>query len=117
MDARLRADVQGEVAIPLSNINWTPQGEFAVNFIGGSLALVNPSTGEGFILPATNAVAYGWGATPPLTAEGFFLPTHGHAKADTAPLSLRQSPGSAAVVIQDGNARVLQHNLWRFLEE
>lgn len=51
----------GEVPIALNGLRWTPGGSLLAAFQAGVIALYDPSTGLGFPLPITDAVAYAWG--------------------------------------------------------
>ncbi len=46
-------------------LRWTPGAKLMLAFQGGVLALFDPSTGQGFPLPISGAVAYAWGPYPP----------------------------------------------------
>lgn len=60
--ARGAAQVEtiGQQSVPLSGLQWAPDGRVMIAFQGGVLALFNPITGEGFPLPINNGVAFDW---------------------------------------------------------
>ncbi len=69
----------GTTFIDLGGLRWTPGAKLMIAFQGGVLALFDPSTGQGFPLPISGAVAYAWGPYPPpsqpeatATAEAVF---------------------------------------------
>ena len=65
------SEVMSDAELPLNGLRWTPDAMLALAFEGGVLVLVNPQTGEGFPLPVTNAVAYGWGSPPLPSVDGY----------------------------------------------
>lgn len=78
--AQPKAQAAGDGTVDLNGLRWVPDGQFMVAFRGGVMALVLPATGEGFTLPISDAVAYGWGPPPldnlasiRLSANGYFL--------------------------------------------
>jgi hypothetical protein len=63
-----------DTAIELRDLRWAPRGELMVAFLGGVLALVVPTTGQGLTLPISDAVAYSWGPNPLPSADQLILP-------------------------------------------
>jgi hypothetical protein len=73
-----------ETGVDLDGLRWAPGGTLLLALRGGVLALVDPATGQGFTLPATGVVAYGWGglrqvpvAALPLTTAAYFIADDG----------------------------------------
>lgn len=73
-----------QVKVDLAVLRWSPGGNLMLALQGGVLGLIDPATGQGFALPVTGIVSYGWGAlrpptvaTVPLTAAGYFLADDG----------------------------------------
>ncbi len=65
-----QVETRGQVAVPLSGLQWAPGGTLMTLLQGGALALFDPVTGEGTPLAVNNVVAVDWGAvrlppTPP----------------------------------------------------
>lgn len=77
-----RTESLGEAALDLDNLDWAPGGAVMLAFEGGVFALVNPASGQGFTLPISGAVAYGWGPPPPARVDGLALPVDGFFRAD-----------------------------------
>ncbi len=59
------------VPVTLDGLRWAPGGDLLIQFQAGAISLVLPFTGDGFVLPVSNAVAYGWGAPFPANVTGF----------------------------------------------
>jgi hypothetical protein len=73
-----------ELEIDLEGLRWAPGGTLLLALRGGVLALVDPATGQGFTLPATGVVSYGWGglrqvpvASLQLTTAAYFIADDG----------------------------------------
>lgn len=69
-----------EMTVDAEGMRWSPDGALLLKLSGGVLALVDAASGQGFTLPSTGIVAYGWGVqrrataeTLPLSADVFFL--------------------------------------------
>lgn len=63
----------GTAPVDVDGLRWAPGGDLLLAFRGGGIALVQPASGDGFVLPISNAVAYSWGAARPASATGFTL--------------------------------------------
>jgi WD40 repeat protein len=70
--------------VDLDGLRWAPGGTLLLALRGGVLALVDPMSGQGFTLPATGVVSYGWGglrdvpvASLPLTTAAYFIADDG----------------------------------------
>ncbi len=98
-----RIDSLGDFALDLTDLSWAPGGELMVAFRGGALALVNPTTGEGFPLPVNGVAALTWGPEPLPTVEGLTLPAAGYFLAadenDTVQVWRLPPDGSAPVTV------------------
>ncbi len=75
-------DIQqiSQTEVDLDGLRWAPGGTLMLALRGGVLALVDPASGQGFTLPATGVVSYGWGglrsvpvASLPLTTAAYFI--------------------------------------------
>ncbi len=73
-----------ETEVDLDGLRWSPGGTLMLALRGGVLALVDPASGQGFTLPATGVVSYGWGglrqvpvASLPLTTAAYFIADDG----------------------------------------
>lgn len=80
-----RSNALSETVMELNGSLWDPTGKLILALRGGVLALIVPTSGEGFPLPFADVVAYTWGPTPAasvngmgLTAEGAFLAADGN---------------------------------------
>jgi WD40 repeat protein len=78
------AESLSDTLIDVSTMRWTPPGNlnFLIAFQGGVMALIDPITSDGFTLPFSDAVAYGWGPALPLTVTGLELPADGYFLSD-----------------------------------
>lgn len=72
------------IAVDFNNLRWSPDGNLLLTLSSGILGLVDGATGQGFSLPVTGIVTYGWGAPRPtpaptlaLTSTGYFLADDG----------------------------------------
>ncbi len=70
----------GITDVPLTGLRWAPGCQLMIAFEGGSVALIEPMSGQGFTLPIVEASAYTWGSPYPpavggvsLSAEGYLL--------------------------------------------
>ncbi len=59
----------GTNPVDTTSLRWSPDARSLIAFNGGTMALVDPMTGEGFTLPINGANAYGWGAYNPVNAN------------------------------------------------
>ncbi len=80
-DGSLTPAERSAAPVDLNDVRWAPGGNLMIAFRGGAIALVLPTTGEGFVLPVTDAVAYGWGAPRPPTVTSFTLSVDGYFRA------------------------------------
>lgn len=64
-----------ESSVDLAALQWAPKGTLLVTLKGGVLALVDPNSAQGFALPMTGVVAYGWGAIRPQSTANMALST------------------------------------------
>lgn len=64
----------GQSAVDLTDARWTPGGDQLFALHGGTLAVVNRTTGEGFSLPINSIAAYSWGPAYPPTVTGIQMP-------------------------------------------
>lgn len=55
----------GRAPFDISNARWSPDGRSMIAFSGGTMALIDPTNGEGFTLPINGASTYGWGTYNP----------------------------------------------------
>lgn len=55
----------GQALVDVSAARWSPDGRSLVAFRGGTMALIEPISGQSFTLPINNASAYGWGVYRP----------------------------------------------------
>lgn len=78
--ARLEQLSQSSVDLP--GLRWAPGGRLLITLRGGVLALVDPNSAQGFALPMTGVVAYGWGAVRPPGAATLTPPTAAYFVAD-----------------------------------
>ncbi len=74
----LKTSAIGQTVVDLNGLRWAPGGQLMITLRGGVMALVLPATGDGFALPASDAVAYGWGATPPESVTALKLPSNAY---------------------------------------
>ncbi len=104
-----------ETAIEIEALRWMPRGEFLTAFQGGVLAVVEPTTGNGFPLPISNAVAFGWGSQPFEHVEGVQLPREGYflAEDENEVVQLWRLPadGSPPFTITDGEDDVTSYGI------
>lgn len=63
----------GTAPVDVDGLRWAPGGDLLLAFRGGGIALVQPASGDGFVLPISNAVAYSWGAPRPASVTGFTI--------------------------------------------
>ena len=77
-DGGANSEPVGDVAFEMQDLRWAPGGKLLLAFRGGVLALVDPISGQGFTLPITNVVAYGWGPTGAERVDGITLPVNGY---------------------------------------
>ena len=68
----------GNGPVELEGARWAPRGQLLLAFRGGAMALIHPPSGQGFTLPITSAVSYGWGPLHPERVEGAMIPTDGY---------------------------------------
>lgn len=59
-----------EIDVDLTGMRWAPRGALLMAFRGGSLTLVQPGQAQGFPLPLSDAVSFGWGPTRPVGQRG-----------------------------------------------
>lgn len=103
-------DIQqiSQTEVDLDGLRWAPGGTLLLALRGGVLALVDPSTGQGFTLPATGVVSYGWGGLRPVPVSSLTLTTPAYfVAADAVSLFTDATAEAAAPVDQ----------LWRVSEE
>jgi hypothetical protein len=69
--ARGAAQIVTRSSVPVrtQGLRWTPGAALLTAFDGGRLALFDPVSGQGFPLPISDIVAYGWGV---FDAQAFF---------------------------------------------
>ncbi len=79
-----RSSAVSDIVVDLNGTHWAPTGRLMLALRGGVLALIIPTSGEGFPLPFADVVAYSWGPLPmpavnglTVTAEGAFLAADG----------------------------------------
>lgn len=70
---------EGIADVPLTGLRWAPGCQLMIAFEGGSLALIEPRSGQGFTLPIVEASAYTWGNIYPPAVTGVPLPAEGYA--------------------------------------
>jgi WD40 repeat protein len=75
---KLKVTPVGQSVVDLNGLRWAPGGQLMITLRGGVMALVLPATGDGFALPASDAVAYGWGTTPPESVTTLRLPSNAY---------------------------------------
>jgi WD40 repeat protein len=68
----------GIADVPLAGLRWAPGCQLMIAFEGGSLALIEPLSGQGFTLPIVEASAYTWGSPYPAAVDGIALSTEGY---------------------------------------
>lgn len=74
----VRPEETGIVDVPLTGLRWAPGCQLMIALEGGSLALMEPLSGQGFTLPIVEAAAYAWGSPYPPAADGMALPAAGY---------------------------------------
>ena len=62
---------RSDTPVLTTGLRWAPGAALLIAFDGGVIVLFDPVTGQGFPLPARDAVAYSWGA---FDANAFFTP-------------------------------------------
>ncbi len=110
-----RSNALSETVMELNGILWDPAGKFVLALRGGVLALILPTTGEGFPLPFADVVAYSWGPIAPdsvngmaLTFQGAFLAADGDNVQQVWRLPADSSPPvQVTTVAQDVTAYVV----------
>jgi hypothetical protein len=92
---------RSDTPVLTTGLRWAPGAALLIAFDGGVIVLFDPVTGQGFPLPARDAVAYSWGGFDP---NAFFTPQTPAAIIEPTAIPAADAPTQTAITAVAGVA-------------